>query len=82
MSINPSRYVDTSGRIYLPYITEWKKVLVIIFMLSVLYKQHMIIITVKLLYWKVEFTYNGTFFKDRQEGSTLSLLCTYLAGST
>ena len=26
MCINPSRYVDASGRIYLPYISEWKQV--------------------------------------------------------
>ena len=24
MSINPSRYVDTSGVVYLPYLTDWK----------------------------------------------------------
>lgn len=26
MSINPSRYVDATGRVYLPYLTEWKQV--------------------------------------------------------
>ena len=26
MNINPSRYVDGTGRVYLPYLTEWKQV--------------------------------------------------------